>query len=165
MPDKVVLVRHGPAQARGIMSDYARALTTTGRRLLEEAYPEPFGALLPDGATADGMSVWTSTMTRALQTAEVICDVVGIPRERIVKFGALTAQDENSILNAILRDGSRVLVVVGHSPSLDAIASTLSSRLRIMTQGEALCIDMSGAGDGSYPVLWSCQPTLAMRAD
>lgn len=164
MPGKVVLVRHGQAQARGAVPDHARELTATGRALLRKAYPEPFGTLLTDGASADDVSVWASAATRAEQTAEVICDVVGIRHGRMSKLGMLTTQDEDAILDAVRRDNSKVLVVVGHSPSLDSVASALSGRLRILTQGEALCLDMTaGRGNGS-PVMWDCRPTLATGA-
>lgn len=157
MADKVILVRHGIAEMRtSIVSDDQRKLTARGKELLLEHYPTVFPSLL-EGASADSISIMASSAVRTMQTAEIICDVLGVPRSRIFKSHALTVQDEYRAEDEI-RAMEGTVIAVGHSPSLDELASRMSGRMRMMMRGEALCLDMTKNRGRTGTVEWDCRP-------
>lgn len=154
MPKKVILVRHGQAEDRSsLVPDGQRRLTTEGLEAIERAYSAYFCDVAGQG---EEVTVLASAALRTMQTARVVCRVLGVDEDDIVNLGALTNQNAEWVINDIFsRDG--VVVAVGHSPSIDEVASELSGRLRMMACGEALCLD----AEGRYrrmPVLWDCTP-------
>ena len=155
MADKVVLVRHGIAEDRfGLVPDSKRQLTGWGREILEREYPKVFPSLT-EGYAVESIVVLASATERTVQTAEVICDILGKPRESIRQSMALTRQDIDTISDEI-RETDGTVIAVGHSPSIDEVASRMSGRMRLMLRGEALCIDMTGGGRAT--VMWDMCP-------
>lgn len=159
MATKVVLVRHGIAEARtSVFDDFSRKLTRRGEEALEEYYrmPEFFPSLASDGEGDGTIEVMASPATRTMQTAKVICSVLGMPEDSIVCLDTLWNQDVSGIEEAI-HSAKGTVVVVGHSPSMDDVASYFSGRLRMMMRGEALCIGLGIRGSRGT-VLWDCRP-------
>lgn len=157
LADRVVLVRHGMAElisATG--TDDGRCLTGRGRAALIKGYPQFFPSLM-EGDDVPSVKVMASSAVRTRQTAEVICDVLGLPSDGIEISRALTAQDDAAIEDEIRQEEGTV-VAVGHSPSMDEVASRMSGRMRTMLRGEALCLDMAGGRNGRGTVLWDCRP-------
>ena len=159
MADTVVLVRHGKAESGGrLLPDAARKLTEKGKKLLREAYPSAFEQLLDEEHGSEGISIWASPADRTMETAAIICEALGIPENAIERADELYSQNTAAILNAILADTSRILIVVGHIPSMEDVASSLTGRLLDMAKGEALCLDMASRRDGAAPILWDVVP-------
>jgi phosphohistidine phosphatase SixA len=154
MPEMIVLVRHGKAEPRSVLvRDQARKLTAKGREVLEKNYP----AVFADIAEAAGpVTVLSSAATRTMQTAEVVCEALGIPTDEIVELNELTGQDEEGIIRE-LRDHEGVVIAVGHSPSIDEVASRLTGRMRSMLKGEALGLDAT-TSPTRMSVLFDCVP-------
>ncbi len=141
----LVLVRHGKAEkAPDGSSDLYRELTPDGRHALEIAYPRTF-SLLED---YDDINVWSSPAIRAMQTAQVVANVLGV--DGIEVDQTLYDQNVDAILAQIATTPEETVVIVGHVPSLDAIASRLldaiASRLLGMTirlnKGAALALEL-----------------------
>lgn len=152
MPEKIVFVRHGIAEVRSATgSDHDRKLLAQGVELLEKAYPEYFPQLLDDGLP---ITVLASEAVRTQQTAQIICDVLGVPYDSIVNSRALTAQNRTAIRDEV-RQAEGIVVAVGHHPSVDDVMSEMSGRMRTMLRGEAVCLDTSGR---RAKVVWDCKP-------
>ena len=128
----LVLVRHGKAEkAQDDSSDLYRELTPDGRHALEIAYPRTF-SLLED---YDDVNVWSSPAIRAMQTAQVVASVLGV--DGIEVDQTLYDQNYDALLGQIATTPEETVVVVGHVPSLDAIASHLLGRQVRLSKGAA----------------------------
>lgn len=159
MADKVVIVRHGPAEMVGPDgTDMGRRLTPAGRETVLRAYAELFPSLLDDEGLPTGISVVAGPAARTVGTAEAICDVLGIPHDAVSTANEIWNQDPDAIEDIVRGDGSRVLVVVGHSPSIDVVAGELSGRMQMMVRGQAICIDMSARIGSKGRIAWVCRP-------
>lgn len=138
MVKTLVLVRHGKAEkAPDGSSDLYRELTPDGRHALEIAYPRTF-SLLED---YDDVNVWSSPAIRVMQTAQVIANVLGV--DGIEVDQTLYDQNVDAILAQISTTSEETVVIVGHVPSLDAIASHLLGREIRLGKGAALAIELS----------------------
>jgi phosphohistidine phosphatase len=154
MTKRIVLVRHGQAEpARPMTGDAGRRLTPRGRQMLERAYPEAFAQLAADG---DPIEIWASSSARTRQTAGMVASALGISEDDVFLSASLTRQDASRVAEELLAC-EHTVVAVGHEPSIGAVASELSGRMRILARGEALCLDASG-GRRPMDVLWDCVP-------
>lgn len=134
----LVLVRHGKAEnARDGSSDLCRELTPDGRHALEIAYPRTF-SLLDD---YDDVNVWSSPAIRAMQTAQVVATALGV--DGIEVDQTLYDQDADAILAQLATTPEDTVVVVGHVPSLDTIATQLLGSPIKLSKGAALAIELS----------------------
>lgn len=133
----LVLVRHGKAEkAPDDSSDLYRELTPDGRHALEIAYPRTF-SLLED---YDDVNVWSSPAIRAMQTAQVVANVLGV--DGIEVDQTLYDQNVDAILAQISTTSEDTVVIVGHVPSLDAIASRLLGKDIRLNKGAALALEL-----------------------
>lgn len=133
----LVLVRHGKAEkAPDDSFDLYRELTPDGRHALEIAYPRTF-SLLED---YDDVNVWSSPAIRAMQTAQVVANVLGV--DGIEVDQTLYDQNVDAILAQISTTSEDTVVIVGHVPSLDAIASRLLGKDIRLNKGAALALEL-----------------------
>lgn len=154
----LVLVRHGKAEKeRDGSSDLYRELTPDGRHALEIAYPRTF-SLLED---YDDVNVWSSPAIRAMQTAQVVATALSV--DGIEVDQTLYDQNVDAILSQIVTTPEDTVVIVGHVPSLDIVASRLLGRDVRLNKGAALALELSqppaaeGDGEATLPtasVLW-----------
>jgi phosphohistidine phosphatase len=115
------LLRHGKAERFDSSEDYDRSLKKRGKRdakRVGEWLKE--SQLLPD-------AVISSPATRAIMTAKIVCDVIGMDHRHIQKEKRL--YDEGLVrVKSVLADYpatfSRVLLV-GHNPELEALLTYL----------------------------------------
>ncbi len=104
-----------------------------------------------------------STKQRALQTAEIVAKETGYPLEKIEsspRFDPLASVEEAISYLASLKDRNRILVV-GHLPSLEKIASQLLSETPVSIQFQmgSLCrIDIEGFPAGKAKLIWFLMP-------
>lgn len=159
MVKTLVLVRHGRAEkASEDSSDLYRELTPDGRHALEVAYPRTF-SLLED---YDDVNVWSSPAIRAMQTAQVVANALGV--DGIEVDQTLYDQHADAILAQIATTTEDTVVIVGHVPSLDSVASRLLGREVRLGKGAALALELSqpsattagngGANSASALPLW-----------
>ena len=123
MNKELWLLRHGKAERYNGNEDYDRCLKKRGKkdakRMGEWLKEEQ---LLPD-------VVISSPATRAIMTARIVCDVLGIDRELIRTEKRL--YDEGLVrVKAVLADcpdSFNKVLVVGHNPELEGLLAYLVS--------------------------------------
>jgi phosphohistidine phosphatase len=138
----IVLVRHADAVAEGHdVPDPCRYLSAGGRR-----DATGLGAKLRDRVPID--AVLTSPLARALQTAELLANATGFAGAVQVVPWLAPGQDEDRALAAILSAESMAVqardavVVVGHEPSLSALAHRLADEpVALLHKAEAAAIE------------------------
>lgn len=151
---RVYLVRHGNATPKS--ADPERHLSARGREQVRRvaAFLEPLG--LNVGA------IWHSTKTRAAETAAILSGAVEAaegPAER----DDLAPNDD---IHSVRRDIDRAeedLMVVGHLPFLDHLASKLlvgsdAAETLKFTESAVACLE-GGASSGRR-LLWMVTPDL-----
>lgn len=149
MVKTLVLVRHGtPESSSASGSDFDRRLTPSGARALEVAYPRTF-ALLGDDVE---VTVWSSPAIRALETADVVARATGA--EGIEPHDALYAQDAPSFFAELAAAEAETLVVVGHAPFMDIVASRILGSAPAFGKGAAAAIALSEGTVEEGRLLW-----------
>jgi len=116
----LLILRHG--KAGSAMRDFDRPLTERGRLAAAAVGDWLRGAgLLPDRVIA-------SAARRTRETALLCCGQVGIPEEKISFSRTLYGADCDDWLVelAALPDDARVVLLVGHNPTLSWLAGRLS---------------------------------------
>jgi phosphohistidine phosphatase len=148
-------LRHGKAGSPRAKNDDARELTDAGVAALRAAAPLWRRLdLRPD-------VVLSSSLPRALQTAELFCKAVGgkpTPDDRL-RPGA-TWGDLARAMAA--HPGARRVMFVGHEPDLSAAVAELSgaASVRLRTGGLA-CLEFSGTPEpGGGEIAWLLDPDL-----
>lgn len=113
---KIILVRHGKsAWNKPDLADHDRPLADRG---LNDV-PEMGLRLKEKGIVPD--LILSSTATRASQTAEILAEVLHIPKSKIVYERNLYHASSGMILKSIQRqdDANELIFVVGHNPGMN----------------------------------------------
>ncbi|MBP3893727.1 MAG: histidine phosphatase family protein [Atopobiaceae bacterium] len=149
---KLVLIRHGDAESRRLgETDAQRRLTARGLEALKRDYPARLAPLADDLAD---IHVWSSEAVRAEQTAQVVCDALGIPYEDIEFHKSLYAQDYDYFYGELsAADG--VVVAVGHIPFMEEVAADLTKRMMSFTKGAVVCVDVPTGSLAHAKLLWA----------
>lgn len=149
MVKTLVLVRHGaPEAASASGADLDRRLTASGARSLRAAYPATF-ALLGNDVEAE---VWSSPAVRALETADVVADVLGV--EDIAVRDSLYAQDLAGFLRDLESAEAECVVAVGHAPFVDLLATRLLGSCPAFGKGAAAAIALGEGPSGTGTLRW-----------
>lgn len=119
----LILHRHARAAARDPETwpdDRLRPLTDEGRRIERRVAR----ALVRLGIEAD--VILTSPFTRARETAEILCEELGHDVPAVTTDALAAAPDLEALQRDIgIRPDESVVVLVGHSPWLEELASLL----------------------------------------
>lgn len=119
---ELILFRHGEAvdDAPGL-GDQGRWLTTKGRRSSRKV-----SAWLAKRAPKAPKTVWTSSLVRGVQTAEILAATLGLEEEVLALPELAPNGDPGEVLRR-LRDfrGRGPLALVGHEPCLSLLARQL----------------------------------------
>jgi phosphohistidine phosphatase len=162
---RLILLRHGIAVQQGAgraTTDARRPLTAQGRARTQRA------AL---GLRALGVSpqvLLSSPHLRALQTARIVADVLGLPRKAIVLSEALLPDAPPQRLFAELRARKESeLLCTGHAPHLDrALALALGVRgappTRLKKAGAA-AVELERRQPLRGRLLWLLEPAALRR--
>jgi len=118
---QILLMRHGAAVGYGAVDrDEDRWLTAEGRAAVQR-----HARLLREAGLALDI-VWTSPLVRAVQTAELLSDVLGCPN---VRTHSAMAPDRGSVDEALAPvaagGDSEVIALVGHEPKIRALSQRL----------------------------------------
>ena len=137
----LILVRHGKAEkAPDDSSDLYRELTPDGRHALEIAYPRTF-SLLED---YDDVNVWSSPAIRAMQTAQVVANVLGVvlgdERAQMSQYMDEIQRDLGALCNA--RTNATLADEFRHSPRFRGVRADLGVAGR--DQSEVVSAIVSG---------------------
>ena len=136
---KIYLLRHGKAEAG--YPDVSRVLADRGRR-----QAHALGCFLRGQVCFRPVVVWCSPLTRAIETADCFLQAWGGVIESRSRVDALEPERDPAALLAELGALGRDVLLVGHNPNLETLASLLISgerrraRLCIKT-GVLLCLD------------------------
>lgn len=109
----IVLFRHGEAEdSTDMRDDGLRSLTTKGRKRTKKM-AKVVNKLLPKKRR---IQIWSSPLLRALQTAEILADQVGVK----VKIHNAISNGDFEMLCANLKDCHEedCVLIVGHQPFL-----------------------------------------------
>lgn len=148
---KLVLIRHGDAENRRLgETDAQRKLTKRGLRALQEAYPTVFESLVPE---VDDIQIWSSEAVRARQTAEVVCDALGISRDAIEFHQSLYAQDYDFFYGELCA-AEGIVVAVGHIPFMEEVAGDLNRQMMSFYKGSVACFEVPEDDLSSARLLW-----------
>jgi len=118
----IILIRHGEAvEAAPGLGDAGRWLTVKGRRVTRKV-----GKWLDKRKTRRPVQIWTSSLVRAVQSAEIIAREVGMKGEVFVHAQLHPGADPNELLRLVTSyDGPGPLALVGHEPGLSLFARLL----------------------------------------
>lgn len=133
---KLYLVRHAEAEeASETVADHNRRLTNTGMTRARTA------AQVMQRLGLRPRHIYSSPRTRALQTAEIISEVLKVPVE--VHSGVDFSFDVQVVeaLGSDLGDSDE-LMFVGHDPSISKVISDLTGANVVMKKGSLARIDI-----------------------
>lgn len=149
MVKTLVLVRHGKAEkaVEGV-DDSARELTQTARRALETAYPRTFALAEEE----DDVHVWCSSAIRAMQTADIVARALDV--DDIEVFDAIYEQNVETMLGMLETSDEQTVVMVGHVPSLNKLASRLTGTEITLGTGAVIALDLTEGTKKPAPILW-----------
>jgi phosphohistidine phosphatase len=147
---QLYLMRHGEAEPAGAGGEEARELTEKGRRDAQMMA----AMLLRAGVRPQ--RVYTSPLTRARQTAEIVAGALGLtaqPDDRLrpgAKLGAVQRLlGETPCMSVLL---------VGHEPDMSSIVLQLTDgRVRMRTAGLAR-VDLETVEPGAGALVWLLSP-------
>lgn len=152
---ELYLLRHAIAEERSNDgSDSARMLTPEGAEKMR------IGArgLRRLGVALDRL--WTSPLTRARETAEIVGAALDVAPETV---GALAPGCNAATLLDLLADipRARSVMVVGHEPDLSGMIADLTGGSRVvMKKGGLALIDLSSLEPGTGSLLWVLPPKV-----
>ncbi len=113
---KLYLVQHAKAASEDV--DPERSLTEEGRRDIQNVTD----FLKPLNLSVDYL--WHSTKTRAIQTAEILAEVIKINKEKIERDGLAPNDDVPAIKDELIA-ARHDTMIVGHMPFVSKLASLL----------------------------------------
>jgi|SRR5690606_14380058 len=143
------LIRHAKAEEHSfIKRDYDRNLIEKGKERAQQIATQLAQQLVITPQT----SVLTSPANRAIQTAELFCDIIGYSTAQIKQDKSIYEAHHSAILNAINKTPTEVdtLLVFGHNPGLSDLTNYLcNSHINLATSHVAM-IELEDGMDFSH---------------
>lgn len=141
---ELYLIRHALAQQLGLKNDFTdekRTLTSEGRDRMREAGR----GLRKLGVQLD--LVFTSPLVRAVETAEIVADALGVNKKEIILTDKLAPGGSADELFAEIKSHSvESVALVGHQPDLgEVMAKILQSHGKLsvdLKKGSVCCINV-----------------------
>lgn len=131
---KIILVRHGKsAWNNPNLTDHDRPLADRGLNDVPE-----MGLRLKEKGIAPDL-ILSSTATRASQTAEILAEVLHIPKSNLVFDKNLYHASYTTILKCIQKqdDSNQLIFIVGHNPGLNDLIDFLGGKIdNLPTSGQ-----------------------------
>ncbi len=142
----LILLRHGKSDWSGDEPDRERPLATRGRRQAPQA-----GRWLAKHVPVLDLAV-VSPAERARSTWELVAAELGAPPQTRVD-DRLYAASGTALLQVVreLSDDLRTVVVVGHNPGLEDLASSLVGHRVSMPTSALAVVDLSGPWSAAGP--------------
>ncbi len=133
---KLIIVRHAHAVHDGT-ADFKRSLTEEG---LEEAVQA--GKILKKNDLIPDVII-SSPAARAMQTTKKIAHKLDFPGDSIVYDREFYTADEDDMLRSIQHtdDSCKVLMVVGHNPTLLHLANNITGAVESLPPGGIIVIE------------------------
>jgi phosphohistidine phosphatase len=140
---RLYLVRHGIAVDRDdpdCPPDTERPLTPKG---VKKSHDAAMG-LLALGIKPD--AVLTSPWLRAVQTAEIFCEVIGFPSNKIIRTDSLKGTSTpTELLRELAKMKSKEVMCFGHEPHLHLVIGQVlhtGARITELKKAGAACLDL-----------------------
>jgi phosphohistidine phosphatase len=148
------LLRH--ADAIDLVPDAARPLSKKGRHQVEALakFLAKSGAFAPE-------AIWHSPLVRAVETATLLADALGLKAKRTAVPG-LTPEDDPRAIARKLATGPAALALVGHEPHMSALASLLITGEplpAVFVFKKCAMVALEGEG-GHWAVRWHVSPEV-----
>ncbi|HEY5534338.1 MAG TPA: phosphohistidine phosphatase SixA [Ignavibacteria bacterium] len=157
---KIFLVRHGEAidyETESVKNDANRFITPKGRKVSRNVFKKLRSEF-------SGLEViFTSPLTRALQTAEILANSVKFENDVEIANELITPGSVENVTQLIKRNsryGS--LAIVGHEPMMSMLVQALSDRkenLFSFKKSGVCCIDLD-TKEQTGKFLWYYDPKL-----
>ena len=158
----IYLLRHGIAEDRSASGrDADRMLTREGVEKMQRA------AVGLASLDVKPDAIWSSPLTRAIQTAELVRDAVAPGLALVTEPRLRPEADIDDMLHELhAASGVQALIMVGHEPTISALASALltgsTSGARVpFKPGSALAVELQPASHGS--LRWFVTPEQLRR--
>ncbi|WP_438970365.1 SixA phosphatase family protein [Methylophaga sp.] len=119
---QIMLMRHAKAEPGSHGNDFSRRLTEAGQQ-----HSINLGKLLYDLKLLP-QSVYSSSATRALETASLVCEQLFIDSSQITIRDELYLANVYTLLSLLQQLDNRLsrVMLVGHNPALEELVDTLS---------------------------------------
>lgn len=148
------LIRHGQAKTKE--QDPDRPLAESGR----QGVAKTAGFLRRLALSV--RAVWHSGKTRAAETAEMIAPAV-TAEQGVVQRDGLTPMDDVAAIARDLADIGGDLMIVGHLPFLNRLASLLvagDASADVVAFQNGCCVCLRRDDEGAWRVAWMIAPEL-----
>lgn len=147
---EIVLFRHGSAEEKSLeKSDWDRELTQEGKEKVREA-----AKLLKHRLSAEvNISIWSSPMARAVQTAEILSEVLGTEKASLHEC---IASGDFKVFSEELKEAepSGILIAAGHAPTLDEWCECMTGTLVKLDKSGAALIQMESMKTLKGKLVW-----------
>lgn len=155
MSKEIILVRHGKAEDRAAgRSDASRQLTEEGK----DEFSAFISSIKNNLETDKSVSIWTSPMVRARQTAEILSNQMKWPNIEEKDFlvtGDFTALMEE--VNAL--DSNTRVVCVGHKPIQGSWVRVLTKSTYAFEKGGVALIRLNEKDSSQGTLIFEGNPT------
>ncbi len=131
---ELLLLRHGKSNWNVKASDFYRPLKKRGRENARQiAQFLKLQSLTPD-------VIFSSTATRALDTAKIICDSLNLSRTKVSPIEHLYLADLNELLKTVqdVDYAAKRIMIVGHNPGLEDLLKYYVPNITIPSDGKLL---------------------------
>ncbi len=149
---KLYLVQHAKAASKDV--DPERSLTQEGRRDIQKVA----AFIKPLNLSVDNL--WHSTKTRAVQTAEILAEVITINQEKIEREGLAPNDDVTAIKDELIA-AQQDTMIVSHMPFVSKFASLLLTGREfadtvVFRQGGIVAL--SSSEENQWQIEWMITP-------
>jgi phosphohistidine phosphatase len=155
---RIYLLRHGKAEEHSSeQADGERKLTEEGIHEMRVA------AVAMKRLSIDPDIVYTSPLRRAAETAQIVCDELGISGDRFQVYEGLAAGEiDADVLNRMLESlgGNASVMLVGHEPTMSGLIGMLCGGRAEMKKGALACLECYRVTDGGAVLKYLVTPRL-----
>jgi phosphohistidine phosphatase len=147
---RILLMRHGEAVDTGARSDGERWLTPHGRRVTR-------GVAQWLAANGAPVTLRTSPLVRAVQTAEIVMGACGLEQADVMRELALG--DVDAVVRAAQGfDAHGPLCLVGHEPTLSEAVARLLALPSAPRFSKSAVFALDRGDDGAFTLAWRLRP-------
>ncbi|MCC5890623.1 MAG: histidine phosphatase family protein [Alkalibacterium sp.] len=154
MSYELLLVRHGKAEERSAdKNDVLRELTDKGK----DEFADFLTIIKDDLETDKEVSVWTSPLTRARQTADILTDNLDLNDAEEKDF--IANGDFDALVEDIKQQDTNTRVVcVGHEPSLGYWIEELTGSEYSFKKGGMALVQLNETDPSKGKLIWDNNP-------
>ncbi len=155
---ELILVRHGKAEEQSpAVEDASRLLTVKGSLEIRQIMPH-----LTRLISNPNISIWSSPLPRASQTASIIAKSLGV--HPVLEFEFIGIGDWKALRRELAHSQpSGSLVLVGHQPHLSELSEQLVGLCLPFKKGAAAGFRIKSIDPPRADLLWFIQPKILKR--